>query len=213
MSPLPRLLLNLEDDGWDQLTTLQRYQLEGALRTALIQAIAGLLLVVGAVTAFRQYALARTQAAADRSAKYVDAFTKAVEQLESSNGTTSIAGVYALDRLAQTNDIERTRISEILAAFVRGSRGSISSVALIAAIRCLSFLRHGNETIDLTGAYLAGLDLRNLNLSYFIFDECDLRDADLTNSKVYHASFARADTSRMSPAGRAHINTRVSIGL
>jgi hypothetical protein len=79
---------------------MERYQLEGALRTALIQAIAGFLLVVGAVTAFRQYALARTQAAADRSAKYVDAFTKAVEQLESSNGTTSIAGVYALDRLA-----------------------------------------------------------------------------------------------------------------
>jgi hypothetical protein len=47
---------------------MERYQLEGALRTALIQAIAGFLLVVGAVTAFRQYALARTQAAADRSA-------------------------------------------------------------------------------------------------------------------------------------------------
>jgi hypothetical protein len=155
--------------------------------------------------------LARTQAASDRAAKYVDAFTKAVDQLGSSNGTTSIAGVYALDRLAKTNEVERTRISEILAAFVRGSRGSTSSTALVAAIRCLSGLRHGNETIDLTGAYLARLDLRNMDLSHFIFDDCDLRDADLTNSKLYHSSFERADTSRIRPHGATRTDTSVAI--
>lgn len=192
--PLPRIILASDGTEWESLTPLLRYQIEASLRSALVQGVAGILLVLGAITTFRQYGLSRQQAYTERSARFVDAFTKAVEQLVSKSEVASIAGIYALERLADASGEDRQRIVEILSAFVRSRVGTSTSNE--TAIGALSRQRQDAEEINLSGAFLHNARLHGLDLRHFRFDQCDLRDANFLGSSLQDATFTEADLSR-----------------
>lgn len=87
-------------------------KLQNDARANLLQGIAGLLLVVGAVATWRQVQISREGQITDR-------FTHAVEQLGSDKLEVRLGGIFALERIAKDSETDRWAITDTLVAFVR----------------------------------------------------------------------------------------------
>src|SRR6266536_4518965 len=83
------------------------------VRTTMLQALAGGVLVVGAYFTYRQLRVTREGQITDR-------YTKAVDQLGSEHLDVRVGGIYALERIARDSPPDRASIEEVLTAFVRG---------------------------------------------------------------------------------------------
>jgi hypothetical protein len=83
------------------------------VRTTLLQALAGGVLLLGAYFTYRQLRVTREGQITDR-------YTKAVDQLGSDHLDVRVGGIYALERIARDSPYDRATIEEILTAFVRG---------------------------------------------------------------------------------------------
>jgi len=87
-------------------------QLQNDARSTLLQGLAGLILVAGAVATWRQVQISRHGQITDR-------MSRAIEQLASDSIHVRIGGLYALERLAKDSAEDRQTITKILTAFVR----------------------------------------------------------------------------------------------
>lgn len=87
-------------------------QLANDARSSVLQSLAGLLVVVGAMATWRQVHISREGQITER-------FTRAVDQLGSDNVDVRIGGIYALERIATNSPVDRTAIQYLLGAFVR----------------------------------------------------------------------------------------------
>jgi hypothetical protein len=94
--------------------TLQQAQtkLQNDARSTLLQALAGLVLVGGAVATWRQVQIGRHGQITDR-------ITKSVDQLGSTNADVRIGGIYALERVAKNSYEDRAAVTAVLNTFVR----------------------------------------------------------------------------------------------
>ena len=101
----------------DAQTRLQLRQaqakLQNDVRSTLLQAMAGLLLVAGAVATWRQVQISREGQITER-------FTRAIDQVGSEKLDVRLGGIYALERIARNSPADRTTVQFILGAFVRG---------------------------------------------------------------------------------------------
>jgi hypothetical protein len=103
-----------------RLTDAERYALENDVRTTLLQAIGGALLLMGAFLTWRQVLIGQRQLDIARQGQTTERFTRAVDQLGSDTLDVRLGGIYALESLANaTDDDERGQVIEILSAFVR----------------------------------------------------------------------------------------------
>jgi hypothetical protein len=87
-------------------------QLQNSIRSTLVQALGGFLVVAGAVATWRQVRISREGQITDR-------LTHAIDQLGNDKVDVRIGGVYALERLAKDSTTDQLAIVEILAAFIR----------------------------------------------------------------------------------------------
>ncbi|MBM0231624.1 pentapeptide repeat-containing protein [Micromonospora sp. STR1_7] len=94
--------------------TLQQAQaqLQNNARSTLLQGLAGLILVAGAIATWRQVQISRHGQITDRT-------TRAIEQLASDSIHVRIGGLYALERVAKDSSEDRPTITKILTAFIR----------------------------------------------------------------------------------------------
>jgi hypothetical protein len=100
----------------EQRVTLQQAQgqLQNSIRTTLLQGLAGVVVLAGAVATWRQLQITREGHITDR-------LTHAIDQLGADDDKLDvrIGGLYALERLARDSAADRLAIAEILAAFIR----------------------------------------------------------------------------------------------
>jgi hypothetical protein len=82
------------------------------IRTSLLQGLAGLGLLTGAVFTWRQLQLTRQGQAAER-------FTAAVAHMGDGNADVRLGGVYALELIARTSPNDRDAVVDLLCAFIR----------------------------------------------------------------------------------------------
>ena len=87
-------------------------QLQNNARSTLLQAIAGLLVVAGAVATWRQVQV-------NREGQLTERFTRAIDQLGSESTDIRIGGIYALRRIADDSPPDRNTVQFVLAAFIR----------------------------------------------------------------------------------------------
>ena len=73
----------------------------------------GVLVVLGAAATWRQVNVTREGQITER-------FTRAVDQVGSSNVDVRIGGLYALERIAKNSEADRNSVQFLLGAFVRG---------------------------------------------------------------------------------------------
>jgi hypothetical protein len=87
-------------------------QLANSARSAVLQGLAGLVLVAGAVATWWQVHISRQGQITDR-------YSKAVDQLDSRSVDVRIGSIYAMERIAKNSAADRNAILFLLGAFVR----------------------------------------------------------------------------------------------
>ncbi|MEV5540575.1 pentapeptide repeat-containing protein [Saccharopolyspora shandongensis] len=205
--PLPGYVLE-SSPAASALNGNDRVKAETDVRTALLQAVGGVLLVIGAVTAWRQMLASRGQQLVARRIAVTDAFSKAVEQLSNRESVAlRLGGIYSLDRVADDDPAEQPRVAEILSAFVRDhARQQPLPQDVAAALTVLSW-RNWPCEVDLVGtciagahlpgarlerARLKGADLSRTNLTGAVLRSADLDGADLRNADLSGADLQAA---------------------
>jgi hypothetical protein len=103
--------------------SLEGLKAQNEVRTTLLQGLGGILLVVGAYTAWRQLQhniqTSREQREHDRQVQIAEQFTRAIDQLGHAQLDVRLGGIYALERIARDSPDDRATIGEVLTAFVR----------------------------------------------------------------------------------------------
>jgi hypothetical protein len=107
----PSWLVALDTEA-GTLTAEQRARATSDARTALLQAVGGLLLAAGAAATWWQVRISREGQVTER-------FTRAVDQLGSKHLDVRLGALYALERIARDSTGDRRTIAEVLIAYVR----------------------------------------------------------------------------------------------
>ena len=170
-------------------------QLQNNIRSTLLQGLAGVLLVAGAVTTWRQVQISREGHITDR-------LTHAIDQVGNDKVDIRIGGIYALERLAKDSVADRISISEILAAFIR-------THAPWPAGHWSHPDPHPTPSVDETMLWLTGRapDVRTaiLALGRYPTDYRDyrlaLRRVDLRRTNFYHGTLINVDLGDSNLAG------------
>ncbi|MFD1044247.1 pentapeptide repeat-containing protein [Kibdelosporangium lantanae] len=179
--------------------------LENNARAMLLQGFAGLLLVVGAVSTWRQLRIARDGNITDR-------FGKAVEQLGGDRVELRLGGIYALERIVRNSPADRLAAIEILTAFIRTNSPAehpgppdadadpsrpkeetpwlqVRAPDIQAAVNVLGHTPPATEGISL---HLPQVDLRRVYLSRARLVRPRMRAADLSGAWARHAHLVHA---------------------
>ncbi|MFD9948825.1 pentapeptide repeat-containing protein [Nonomuraea sp. NPDC059023] len=219
------------------MSAAERVEAVNAARHTLIQLATGLVVVSGVLfTVMSLWYTARTVETAQETTRIAqeghitDRYTKAVEQLGSSQQDVRLGGIYALQRLAFDSPRDHHTIRNVLAAFVRGhdicppaarkktlpkpctatpeELEDIPSVRLdadvLAALTIAPTLAFRYRA-DLSEVRFPRADLRNVNLSDAILRGADLRGADLHGANLTGADLNGADLTGASLGG-ANLN-------
>jgi Pentapeptide repeats (8 copies) len=191
--PLPSWVVN-RSPAAAGFTPADRWKAESDIRASALQAVAGVLLVIGAVIAWRQMLIARKQQQVGRRTAVTEAFTKAVAQLGDADSLAlRLGGIYSLDRVVNDDYSEARRVAEILSAFVR-DRAQSAPVGkdVVAAVRVLAS-REWPLSVDFTGSILAGIDLSFAKLLRARLESVDLGGANLQSTVMRGADFRKAN--------------------
>jgi Pentapeptide repeats (8 copies) len=94
------------------LTDAQRATAESDFRGHLIQALGGLVLILGAYFTWQTFGLNREGQTSER-------FSRAIEQLASRKLDVRLGGIYTLERIAAVSDTHYEPVVEVLTAFLR----------------------------------------------------------------------------------------------
>jgi hypothetical protein len=164
-------------------------------RSAMLQSCVGLLVVIGAAATWRQVHV-------NREGQITERFTRAVDQIGSSDVNVRIGGIYALERIAKNSRADRDPIQFLLGAFVRGRltwlvgsadgpehpTPSVNDQLPVMNVRApdvqaaMWVLERRSRTPDDPALYLSRVDLRGTSL----------RDARLSRTLLRHSNLARA---------------------
>jgi uncharacterized protein YjbI with pentapeptide repeats len=176
-----------------------RIERQNEVRGIAIQALAGLVLALGALYTARTYSLKREGQLTDRLKAAVDQVHK--------GGVAAVGGVLALERLAKDSDRDRPTILELLATYIRMEAQLPSSFSAadderpvlastlqtaITAIGRRSREVDRRPTIDLSWCALRGADLREAIIANALFANSDLTMARLNQIAAPGVDFAAA---------------------
>jgi hypothetical protein len=97
-----------------------RLKLQNDVRTTLLQGVGGLAVLIGAFFTYRQVQTSRRQLEIAQHGQVTERFTRAIDQLGHENLDVRLGGIYTLERIANDSAQDRTIVTEILTAFIRG---------------------------------------------------------------------------------------------
>lgn len=208
-----------------RLTDAERYGLENSVRTTLLQAIGGALLLAGAFFTWRQVLLGQRQLDVARQGQVTERFTRAIDQLGSDTLDVRLGGLYALENLAKVAQEERGQVIEVLAAFVRvhAPRRGVPEPApadadeedeglwlpmrqrapdVQTALQVLGRLRRaGGPVLALSDTDLRRSDLRRMSLARAWITNATLRDANIRGGSLAGARLTGSDLSGLEASG------------
>lgn len=190
--------------------TLQndRYEVQNDFRGQLIQILAGLFVVAGAVAAWLQIQITREGQITER-------FTRAIDHLGSDKIDVRLGGIYALERIARNSPADRPSITPLLGSFIRGrapldegsaDRASQPDPGSDEELPWLAYRAIDVQTaMDVLARrpghpgepklFLADVDLRRMQLTEneAMLDGSNLRHASLAFSRLTHAHMERSE--------------------
>jgi hypothetical protein len=169
----------------------ERLKLQNDIRTTLLQAAGGAVLLLGVYLTFRQLQL-------NQEGHITDRFSHAIDQLGNEQLQVRVGGIAALGRIARDSAKDREPVMESLAAFVReesskkkpaASGTSRLSGDLQAAATVLGYRPASRESkrINLRDASLARVHLRKAHYERMALTNADFRKGQLTGIYLNHA--------------------------
>lgn len=203
----------------------EQLKAENDVRTTLLQALAGIALLTGAVFTGRTYVLNREsssrQFALDRQGQVTERFTKAIDQLGSESLDVRLGGIYALERIAQESERDHWPIVEVLTAFVRerarwvepddgetkpeaeqlsGPDADVQAVLTVLGRRNRDQEREDQHLqlafTDLRSSNLRRAHLEGASLQRAHLEAASLEEAHLEGANLLHAYLEGADLSK-----------------
>jgi uncharacterized protein YjbI with pentapeptide repeats len=199
---LPKWIVSSKEFARPTIESSSRIQRQNEVRSTAIQAIAGIVLAVGAVYTARSFRLSRESQLTER-------LRSAVSQLHTGS-VAAVGGVVALERLAGDSPRDGHAILGLLATYVRME--SLSSVRLpppgstrpklaatmqeaLDAIARTYPRQAQKRTLDLSDSALAGADLSEMFLPDVYLRGSNLASARLAKLVAPNAHFNGADLS------------------
>ncbi|CAM5348535.1 Secreted effector protein pipB2 OS=Streptomyces lavendulae subsp. lavendulae OX=58340 GN=pipB1 PE=4 SV=1 [Streptomyces lavendulae subsp. lavendulae] len=188
---LPGLVVE-RDLGGAGISAAERLTAVNNVRTTLVQAVGGAVVLFGAYATWRQLRVNQEGLNATREGHITDRFGRAVDQLGSEKTDVRIGGLYALWRIADHSAHDREAVISIKAAFLRthlpwppqaqdapAAEASINSVPPLET-------RAPDAQVALTGLGVLCQERQPdwLNVSY-----TDLRRADCDGLWLHHINF------------------------
>ncbi|HEX7301472.1 pentapeptide repeat-containing protein [Lentzea sp.] len=178
---LPRLLLDWDLAG---APVGDRAKAVNDIRTGLLQAIGGLVVVVGAVLTWRQLQV-------NRAGQVTGAFASAITHLGDPSLDVRLGGIYALERIARTSRSDRQAVEEVLCLFVKNrATTDTREIDVNVALLVLGRRNPTGSTLTVDRAQLHDVRLRFANLA-----EVDLHFANLDGAVLFGADLSKADLS------------------
>jgi hypothetical protein len=167
-----------------------RLKLQNDVRTTLLQGVGGLAVLIGAFFTYRQVQTSRRQLEIAQHGQVTERFTRAIDQLGHENLDVRLGGIYALERIANDSAQDRTTVTEVLTAFIRGHAPGPPSrpgqYAKDAPILEMPYMRYRaadvQAALTVLGRQPSMTATQPPNLS-----DTDLRRADLSNAELQGA--------------------------
>jgi hypothetical protein len=177
------------------------------VRTALLQAVGGMVVLFGAYATWRQLRVSQEGLRATQEGYVTDRFSMAVDQLGSDKLETRIGGLHALWRIAEHSARDREAVISIQAVYLRahlpwppaGPEAPAADVPINDVVPLE--IRAADAQVALTG--LGVLLLQPREQSWINLSVTDLRRADCDGLWLHEVNF---DRSCMEAAGLYHAN-------
>ncbi|MFE4752442.1 pentapeptide repeat-containing protein [Streptomyces mirabilis] len=188
---LPGLVVE-RDLGGARISAAERLAAVNNVRTTLVQAIGGAVVLFGAYATWRQLRVNQEGLNATREGHITDRFSRAVDQLGNEKTDVRIGGLHALWRIADHSAHDREAVISIKAAFLRThlpwppqGQDSPTAEASINSVPPLE-TRAPDAQVALTGLGVLCQERQPdwLNVSY-----TDLRRADCDGLWLHHINF------------------------
>ncbi|MFD0278839.1 pentapeptide repeat-containing protein [Kitasatospora sp. NPDC127111] len=217
---LPALVVD-HDLAGAQLTAAERLNAVNDVRTTLLQAIGGAVVLFGAYATWRQLRVSQDGLHATREGHVTDRFSRAVEQLGSDKLDVRIGGIYALRRIADHSERDHESVVSIMAAYLRthlpwppqepgapAADASINSVRPLetraadaqVALTCLGVLTQDRTPgwlnvsfTDLRRADCDGLWLSGVNLDGTCLEAASVYQVNLRGASLIRANLRHAE--------------------
>jgi hypothetical protein len=169
--------------------------IENGARTTIVQAVGGLLFIIGLYFTFKNISITE-------DGKITDRFSKAVEMLGNAQPDVRVGAIYALERIARDSRKDHWTVMEILTAYLKdrfpinerterepsksepfSERADKDLQAAISAIARRRWLNTEPDRIDLAG----------LNLSLIMASHGKFKDVSFNGSNLNKAALVFAD--------------------
>ncbi len=213
------------------LTPKDRFDIENDARVTVAQIGGGLALLVALYFTWRRVGAAEKGVRLAEQGQITERFTRAIEQLGSSELAIRLGGIYALERIARDSERDHWPIMEVLTSFVRqkapwseeaamyedentplpSTRADVQAVLTVIGRRERSAARESGRVLDLrwcdlrgadlTGAHLEGASLESAHLEWAYLGEAHLRGANLYGAELARTHLEGADLSHANLLG------------
>lgn len=197
----------------------EKFTLQNAARTSLIQIIAGIAVLSGATVGWRQLRHSISDAQAQRKAQrqtlHLEHYSKAIQYIGDTSATVRLGGVHLLAMLADTSADHRAAVSNVLASFISNrspwppgeeappigaAPGRLTALGARApdiqgamtAIGTYGGLRQGHALLRLMRCDLRAADLIGACLDDVNFTAAHLEAAELQNAHLARATLTEA---------------------
>jgi Pentapeptide repeats (8 copies) len=186
-----------------------RITLQNNIRTTLIQAIGGFVLLAGGYLTWKSIQV-------NREGQITERFGRAIDQLASSTLHARLGGIYALERIASNSVRDQEPVMEVLTAFIRtrsnedqeepaahrfygsGPMEDVHAALRVIARRNQSDQEDNNKRLDLTRSNLAFAHLLQADLTRVDLTEAQLQSANLTQTRLRDAWLVLANLEKAS---------------
>lgn len=217
---LPGMVVD-HDVAGAHLAAADRMNAVNNVRTTLLQAIGGAVVLFGAYATWRQLRVSQDALNATREGQVTDRFSRAVEQLGSDKLDVRIGGLYALGRIADHSARDHEAVISIMAAYLRthlpwpaqepgapAADVSINSVRPLetraadaqVALTCLGVLGQERSPgwvnvsfTDLRRADCDGLWLNGVNLDATCLEAASVYQVNLSGASLIEANLRHAE--------------------
>jgi uncharacterized protein YjbI with pentapeptide repeats len=190
------------------LDTEKRLKAENDLRTTLVQAVGGTVLLIGVYFTWRRLSAAERSNEIASEGQITERFTRAIDQLGQADEDkldVRLGGIYALERIARESVKDHGPIMEVLTAYLREhARARIDGAAPWRPVRAAGPLQSGERasSIDAREPPRLGADIQAVATVLGRRPEerrrqeqrpLDLRDVDLRNADLNGAQLEGAN--------------------
>ncbi|MFE2068489.1 pentapeptide repeat-containing protein [Streptomyces sp. NPDC059467] len=217
---LPGLVVD-HDLAGGHLSAADRLNAVNNVRTTLLQAVGGTVVLFGAYATWRQVRVGQDGLNAAREGNITDRFSRAVDQLGSDRTDVRIGGIHALWRIADHSPRDHEAVVSLMAAYLRthlpwppqepgvpAADASINSVRPLetraadaqTALTCLGVLRQEPRPLwlnvsltDLRRADCDGLWLQSVNLDGSCLEAASVYQVDLSKASLIAANLRHAE--------------------